>query len=162
VDDDLQDGASPPRFSRLLSDPLTLRHRARLALAVATAVSGIAWAVLDGTGRSVLLALGWFALPVIAVSLGAGDGFFIEHGRGGRRALLTIVVGAITSLASCGLLSSISDADSDPLRSAIAGAIYAVMYAAITLTLGATLGIAFGKGSGYLGRRIQQVDDEGW
>lgn len=162
MDDEPHESQPPSRFARITRDPLQTRHWARIAALVVTLLSGIGWAVLDGAARSLLLALGWIAFFPIAAGLGIGDGFFIEHGRGLRRAIVTIIAGTFVALLGCVLLSAVFEDGDEGLGRAIAGSVYALLYTAMLLVFGGILGIAFGKGGGYLARRIQQVDDEGW
>lgn len=161
MEDESHSAQPESRLALLLSNPLRLRRLALTAAAVATSISAIAWGVLDLPGRSLILALCWIALLPIAVALGIADGFFIEHGRGLRRVLLTIISGTFVTLLSCIFLAVIDETASAGAR--IIGALaYALCYAAILLSLGGILGIAIGRGGGYLARRIQQVDDDGW
>lgn len=154
-------GATHSRLRRVVSDPLRLRRYARATLALATLASAFGWWLFAGTARSLLLAVGWIILPFIAVGIAAGDAFFIEHGRGVRRAVLTLALGALVGIASCALINSVSTGAGS--RSALAeGCAYALLYAAATLCLAAALALAIGRGAGYVARRIQQVDDEGW
>jgi hypothetical protein len=97
-----------------------------------------------------VLALSWIAAFPIAAGLGLGDSFFIEHGRGLRRAIVTIVAGTFVALLSCILVSTLPTSDDDWLKRGISGGVYALLYAAIVLVLGGILGIAFGRGGGYL------------
>lgn len=160
--DDDTDASEPTRLARLLSNPLWLRRAARTLIVVIALGSGVAWATLDGAGQSLVLAFGWIALPFIALALGIGEGFFIEHGRRLRRNIATLLFSVVLALGSCVALAVVPDGGQSTGRGIVSGSTYALFYAAIALGLGAACAIAFGRGGAYLGRRIQEVDDEGW
>jgi hypothetical protein len=150
------------RLARLLSDPVRLRRASRIGLLLTASLASLAWALEPGPLRSLLVAVGWIFVPIVAAGLGLGDAFFIEHGRGTRRAILAIVAGTVVMLAGCGLLASIDTTDATTARRALAGIVYGLFYGAVILVLGAFIALLIGRGSGYVSRKIQEVDDDGW
>lgn len=148
--------------SRLVSDPVSLRRRSRigaLAVGLVGGLAGSGW-LLSGTASSALMALAWLFAPFVAAGIGIGDAFFLRHGVGQRRVMLTLVASILAGLTSCLVLAALSgDEDS---RLLFAGLLYFVLIIAVIAGLASIVGIGIGRGEGYLSRKVQDVDDTGW
>lgn len=160
--DDAHQDSERSKLSRLLRDPVKLRKRARIAGVVLVLAAAVASDGLSGTVPGIALPLLWLALPPVALAIGYGDAFFIEHGVGVRRSVLTIVLGALLSLAACVILSTAAMAEGGALARFLAAGLYSLLYAGILALLSSLVGLGIGRGLGYAGRRIQQLDDEQW
>lgn len=153
---------SPSLLNRLLQNPAVLRRRSRVvAVVVATlaAVAGGGW-LESGVLSSGLTALVWLFVPVVAVGIGMGDAFFLRYGVGERRVALTALLGLVTAVTGCAVLAVINTPGSG--GSWLAGTLYFLLVVGTIALLASGIAIAAGRGSGYLSRRIKDVDDTGW
>jgi hypothetical protein len=157
-----EDPPAASRLGRLVSDPVRLRRYTRIALVPATLIAGAAWGLPGDTWTTLLIAVTWIAAPLLAAGIGFGEAFFVSHGSGRRRALLTAIAGVTLVLLGCIGVSAIHESSPSGARAAADGAAYALFYAVVILTLATLIGLAVGRGAGYVARRIQQTDDEGW
>jgi hypothetical protein len=152
----------PSRLARLTDDPARLRRRAWLATGLVAVIGGVGYAAGFGGWARWTVALTWLALPFLALAIALGEAFFVRHGRGGRRLALTALAGGLVALGACGALA-ISDEIADSLSSDVVQAVlYALLFAALVGLISALLALGIGRGEGYLSRKIQAVDDEGW
>lgn len=148
------------RLARLIANPRRLRRAGRGAALGTSLVAGLSQA-LDGAGASLVSALCWALLPLIALALAFGDGFFIGHGVGRRRVLLSAVGGVLVALVACGMLASITATSQNTSTRVREGVLHAALYVAITLAAGAWVALLIGRGSDYLARKIdERVHDE--
>ena len=148
-------------LAKLLSDPPRLRRAGRLLGDCGALLSGLAYLTL-GSGLSALAyGLTWLALPVVAGLAGYGDAFFVQHGVGIRRAVLELIVGVLGLLVACVVLSLV-DADGGIVEQIAAVALAAALYFAAFRGLAAGVALGLGRGLDYAGRRIDELDDEGW
>lgn len=157
--------AGPGRSSRLrgvLDDPVRLRRRAWLASLAVALVGGWAYGFGRSAGAALLLALTWVAMPFLAAGAGLGDAFFVRHGRGRRRVAATAALGVVLALTGCASLASIADGPRSTTRELARCGAYGAMFLALIAALAAVIALAVGRGEGYLARKIQAVDDEGW
>ena len=153
---------SPSLAARLVRDPVALRRRCRvaaLAVGLAGAVAGSGW-LLSSAASSGLMALSWLFAPLVAVGIGIGDAFFLRHGIGQRRVLLTLLLSVLAGLVSCAVLAGIAGDDSS--SALLSGVLYFVLILAVISGLASMIGIGVGRGEGYLSRKVQDVDDTGW
>lgn len=156
------DDRSPfDRLRLFLTDPVRIRRPAEVVGTLLAVASGIGFATLDGGAQAFVLGLSWLAMVPAALLYGWGLSFFLEYGRGLRRAVLELVGGALVALLACTLLAY-ADMDGGTLATVVGLVSGTLLYLAIFRTLGAGVGLGLGRGSGYLGGRIQDIDDEGW
>jgi hypothetical protein len=149
-------------LARLTANPVVLRRRARLTTVVVALLSGLSYGFGNGGWPGIVLGLTWVAMPFLALGIALGDAFFVRHGRGVRRAALTALAGGVTALGACGALASVLDGAAALGRDSGVAALYALLYGASVALLAALLALGIGRGEGYLARKIQAVDDEGW
>jgi hypothetical protein len=150
------------RWARLTQNPARLRGRAWLVTVLIAVVGGVGYAAGASSWARWLVALSWVAMPFLAVAIALGEAFFVRHGRGGRRLALTALAGGLAALGACGALA-ISGEIADTLSPNVTqAALYALMFAALVGLISAVLALGIGRGEGYLSRRIQAVDDDGW
>ena len=142
-----------------LRDPIHVKGPATVAGLILALVSGLALAYLDGGVQAAVLGLCWLLIVPASILRGWGMAFFIEHGRGVRRALLELIGGGLFALVACALLSI----DGNGVGGAVSIFIFGlVLYGAIFGSLAAGVGLGIGRGGDYMARRIQEADDEGW
>jgi hypothetical protein len=150
------------RLRRLTANPANLRRRAWLATGLVALLGGAGYAAGDRTWARWAVALPWLALPFLALAIALGEAFFVRHGRGGRRLALTALAGGMVGIGACGLLAT-TDAIADRVSSKLIQAtLYALLFAALVGLISAVLALGIGRGEGYLSRKIQAVDDDGW
>jgi len=148
-------------ISRVISDPIRLRRYGGLALIIAMlAVAG--GQLLTGLTAGMLTALAWVVAPVIAFGIGVGDAFFVRHGRGKRRILLSILASIIAVLTSCAILAAISDASGTWTQDLVAAALYVLLYAGIVIGLAGLIALGIGRGEDYVSSRIDRMSREDW
>jgi len=149
-------------FRRLLRDPIKLRRRSwglAIVSALCGGVAGSGW-LESGPLSAFLMALAWILAPVAASGIGVGDAFFVRHGIGQRRVVLTMLGATQVALASCVVLAVISDAEQEYV--VLSGILYFCLTLAVILWLAGLISLGIGRGESYLSRRIQDVDDTGW
>jgi peptidoglycan/LPS O-acetylase OafA/YrhL len=149
-------------LSRLLGDPVRVRGPAGLIGLCLAAVSGVSYLVLDAGWLALLYGFTWLALPLVAGVLGYGIAFFVQHGLGARRALLEVILGLLVAIVSCAVLSTIDRDAFSPWGSALAASLAGLLYLALFRALANGIALALGRGLDYAGKRIQQLDDDGW
>jgi hypothetical protein len=149
-------------LARWLGDPVRVRRPAALAGYGLAALSGATFYLIGSGWPALCYGLTWLAMPFVAGVLGYAMAFFIGHGRGVRRAVVEMVLGALAALLSC-IILSLMDTDPDRvLYRVLAAVVAAALLLAVLRGLAAGLGLALGRGLDYAGRRIQELDDEGW
>lgn len=149
--------------ARLLRDPVRLRRRSWLLaclVGVLGALAGSGWSGVESVS-SVLMALAWLLVPLVAAGIGLGDAFFLQHGLGQRRILLTLVGASLVAVASCVVLAVVTGAETSE-EMLLSAALYWLLIMAVVIWLAAFVGLGVGRGGGYLSRKIQNVDDTGW
>jgi hypothetical protein len=128
-------------------------------VATLAALAGSGW-LGSGTVSSSLTALVWLMVPLVAIGIGLGDAFFLRHGVGERRVAWTALLGLVIAIAGCAVLAVINTSDDGSVW--IRGALYFLLVAGTIAVLASGIAIAAGRGTGYLSRRINDVDDTGW
>ena len=151
----------PGLIAQLTSDPLQLRRWSWMAL-LALALLIIASRLLTGFAGGMLTALTWTCAPFVAFGIGVGDAFFLRHGRGTRRILLSILGSVFTVLTSCVILAGISDSSSSWTRDLVIAALYVLLYAGIVIGLAGLIALGIGRGEDYVSRRIDRMSREDW
>ena len=122
-------------------------------------LSSLSLALLDGGAQALILGLSWLLILPASLLRGWGMAFFIEYGKGVRRALIELVGGALLALLACALLSYGGGGSARRVFMIIFGL---AMYVAVFGSLAAGVGLGLGRGGDYMARKIQDVDDEGW
>jgi hypothetical protein len=158
---DAPEPVATQRRPRVPRDPVALRRPAWLATLLVAIVGGVGYGRGGGLGE-LLLAAGWTTMPFLALGVAVGDAFFLRHGRGLRRVLLRASGALVVVLGGCLALSVLPTGAGSLVRRVASGALYAVLFFAIVTLIAALLAVAIGRGEGYLSRKIQAVDDEGW
>lgn len=148
-------------LARLVANPRRLRRAGRGGTLAVSLVVGVSQS-LDGAGASLVVALSWVLLPLIALALGFGDGFFVGHGVGRRRVLLMAAGGALAALVACGVLASITTASQNTGSRVLQGVLHAMLYGAVATAAGAWIALLVGRGSDYLARKIDERVHEEW
>lgn len=148
-------------IARLTSDPIQLRRWSWLAL-LFVVVLVIASQLLSGTTGGMLTALTWICAPFLAFGIGVGDAFFVQHGRGTRRILLSILGSVFTVLASCVILAGISGSSTSWTRDLCVATLYVLLYAGIVTGLAGLIALGIGRGEDYVSRRIDRMSREDW
>ncbi|HUG13847.1 MAG TPA: hypothetical protein VMM78_02420 [Thermomicrobiales bacterium] len=143
-------------------DPLRTRRAAALALLVFAPLAGVAHAAHAGFATGMLAALCWALAPLIALGIGNGDAFFIQHGRARRRVLLTLIAGIVLSLASCVVLAGLADSTAGARRTATEGIGYGLLYLAATITLASLIAFLLGFGRDYISGRVMRMSRDDW
>jgi hypothetical protein len=151
----------PGLFARLTAEPIRLRRLSWSALLV-MALLVIAGRFVSGFAGGMLTALAWICAPVVALGIGVGDAFFVRHGRGMRRILLSIPGSIFTVLTSCVILASTSDSSTSRMHDMVVAALYAVLYAGIVLGLAGLIALGIGRGEDYVSRKIDRMSREDW
>jgi peptidoglycan/LPS O-acetylase OafA/YrhL len=151
----------PGLIARLAADPIRLRRGSWTAL-LALVVLVIAGQVLSGFTGGMLTALTWVCAPIVAAGIGVGDAFFIRHGRGMRRILLSIPVSGFTVLTSCVILAGISDSSRSWRQDLVVAALYALFFTGIVVGLAGLIALGIGRGEDYVSRRIDRMSGEDW
>lgn len=146
---------------RRLRDPVSLRKRAALALPILAAAVGLG-ELLGGRPGSVLVVLAWVLLWPVALGLGYGEGFFVGHGRGVRRAIVVLAGSAIASLLCCALLSMGFGADSGLEQRIVRAIVMLVLFLTVCLFVASLSALGFGLGTGYLARKIDERNSDEW
>lgn len=106
------------------------------------------------------MACAWLLVPVTAAGIGMGDAFFLRHGIGRRRVLLTLIVSTLIAVVSCVFLAALSGTENR--HALVSGVLYFLLTLAVIGWLASAVGLAVGRSGDYLSRRIQNVDDRGW
>src|SRR5690606_565633 len=148
-------------LARLLGDPVRVRRPASLAGFALAVVSGASYQLLGDGGPALLYGLTWLAMPVEAGVLGYGQAFFVGRGVGVRRALLEVILGLLGALLACVVLSVVDAGDGLASKLVVAG-LAGLLYLAVYRGLAGGVALGLGRGLDYAGRRIQELDDEGW
>ncbi len=147
---------------RWIRNPVELRRRSYYASVVVIATNMVSSGGIIDDVPSMIYPITWLLLPVVALGIGYGEAFFIEHGRGVRRAVVTGLAGALIGLLSCVLLAGLpGEADSTGRRLAVTG-LSGILFGSLLYSLAAFIGLGAGKGSSYAARRIADSDDENW
>ena len=146
---------------RRLIEPIALRKHAAVALLILAAAVGLG-VLLGGRAGSALVVLGWVLLGPVAVALGYGEGFFVGHGRGARRATLVLILSAIASLATCVTLSTGVVGDSGAGSRAARAIVTLVLFVTLGLLTASLAALGFGLGTGYLARKIAERGGDEW
>jgi hypothetical protein len=149
-------------LARLTRDPVRLRGRARWSTLALSVIAALASDGLGGWLPGLLYPLCWLVAVPLAFAIGFGDAFFLSHGRGLRRVLLTLPVGAVVSLTSCALLSTTLQMLEGGFGRIIDAALYGALLLAVIFLLAALVALALSRGSQYAARQIARLDDEGW
>lgn len=149
-------------LSRLTRDPVRLRRRACWATLGLGLVAALAGAELAGGASTLLYGLCWLAALPLALAIGYGDAFFLSYGRGLRRVVLVLVAGIVGLTGSCVVLSTALEAPDSLVGRMLAGLLNAVLLLSVLYALAALLALGLSRGLDYAGRRISQLDDEGW
>jgi hypothetical protein len=155
----MDDGAPGGGLSQLLRDPVRVRKPANLTGLILAALSSLSFVFLDDGAQELALGICWLMMFPVALLHGWATAFFLEHGIGVRRAAAELVVGTLIALTACALLTFRGEGTSGlvvELASSLA------LYAAVFRALSAGVGLGVGRGAGYLGKRVQDVDDAGW
>jgi peptidoglycan/LPS O-acetylase OafA/YrhL len=158
---DEQSETRPGIIARLADDPIRLRRWSWLAL-LALVLLVVAGQLLSGFSGGMLTALTWICAPFVAFGVGVGDAFFVRHGRGMRRILLSILGSVFTVLTSCVILASISDSSRSWTHDLVVAALYALLYAGIVVGLAGLIALGIGRGEDYVSRRIDRMSREDW
>lgn len=148
-------------IARLAADPIRLRKWSWIALVV-LALLIAAGRLLSGLAGGMLTALAWACVPIVALGIGVGDAFFVRHGRGSRRLILTVLAGIAVSLASCVMLAIASDSASTRVGDGIITALYVVLYIGIVVGLAGLIALGIRRGEDYVSRRIDRMSREDW
>jgi hypothetical protein len=109
-----------------------------------------------------LVALLWVIGPVIALAIGVGDAFFLQHGRGRRRSILTLIGAIVVALVACVILSGITEESQDRGGQVLSIAGNVLLYIAVIGGLASLIALGIGRGSGYAARRIDELSREDW
>lgn len=149
-------------LARLTRDPVRLRRRARWASLALALVAVLAGTEMAGGASSWLYALCWLAAMPLALAIGFGDAFFLRYGRGTRQVVLTLLVSMLGALAGCVLLSTALAAPERLLGRALAGVLDAGLLLCVLYLLASLLALGLSRGLDYAGRRIGELDDDGW
>ena len=149
-------------LARLTRDPVRLRRRGRWAALALGVVAALASDGLGGWLPSLLYPLSWLATVPLAIAVGFGDAFFLSHGRGQRRVLLTLLAATLALLAGCAFLSSALASPETGIERTLAAVLYGVLPLAALFLLASLVALGLSRGTDYAGRRISQLDDEGW
>jgi hypothetical protein len=99
---------------------------------------------------------------LLAVAIALGESCLVRHGQGVRRLAQTPVAGGLAALGACAALASLSELADKLSSNVLEAVLYALLFAALVGVIAALLALAIGRGEGYLSRKIQAVDDEGW
>jgi hypothetical protein len=153
--------STPGLIARLVAEPIRLRRWSWVAL-LALVVLVIAGQVLAGFPGGMLTALTWVCAPIVAAGIGVGDAFFVRHGRGTRRILLSILGSIFTFLASCVILAGISDSSGSWTQDLVVATLYALLYVGIVVGLAGLIALGIGRGEDYVSRRIDRMSGEDW
>ena len=141
------------------SDPVRVSGPATIVGLGLAVLSSLSLALLDGGAQALALGICWLLIVPASLLRGWGMAFFLEHGRGRRRALVELVVGALVALVACAFLSFRSGTATGTVYMIIFGL---ALYVAVFGSLAAGVGIGLGRGGDYMARKIQEVDDESW
>ena len=158
---DEQSENRPGLIARLAADPIRLRRWSWFAL-IALVLLVIAGQLLSGFTGGMLTALTWVCAPIVAAGIGVGDAFFVRHGRGTRRILLSILGSVFTVLTSCVILAGILDSSGSWTRDLVVATLYALLYAGIVVGLAGLIALGIGRGEDYVSRRIDRMSREDW
>jgi len=161
-DDPFEATDQPGVLARLTRDPVRLRQRARWAALALGVVAALAADGLGGWLPGLLYPLCWLAAVPLAIAVGFGDAFFLSHDRGQRRVLLTLLAATLALLAGCVILSTALASAEDGAGRVLSAALYGVLLLAALFALAALVALGLSRGTDYAGRRISQLDDEGW
>ena len=151
----------PSVIARALQNPPLLRKRGFLGLGVACVLMMLS-SLLGDVAGAFLLAAGWVISPAISMAIGAGDAFFLQHGRGQRRVMLTLVGAIALAIGTCVSLATLSTDDDSWSYALVQGALLAGFLAAMVLGMAAIIAIAVGRGSDYAANRIAKMSEEEW
>lgn len=151
----------PSVIARALQNPPLLRKRGYMGLGVACALM-MGSALFGGVAGAFLLAGGWVISPAIAMSIGAGDAFFLQHGRGQRRVMLTLIVAIALAIGTCAALATLAVDDDTVSYALVQGALLAGFLAGMVLGMAAIIALAVGRGSDYAANRIAEMSNEDW
>jgi amino acid transporter len=152
----------PSRLRRLLANPATLRRRALAGLLALALLSGVVQALDLGPLGTLIVALTWVGGPLLALGLGAGEAFFIQYGRGVRRAIATVLSSVCIALAACAAIPTVTAESQNVAERAVRGILYALLFVTVFLGLGALLALGIGRSGDYLARRISNMSDDDW
>lgn len=145
---------------RLIDDPLVARRTGWRALMLALVLVAMGQ-VFDDLIGGLALASAWIVAPVIALAIGYGEAFFLQHGRNRKRVLVMIVVGMLVAVAACVVLSVVATGDDEAgLWVNLAGSL--VLYGGVTVGLSGLVGIGIGRGSGYVAGKIDEMSRDDW
>lgn len=146
---------------RLIDDPLVARRWGWRLLAVGLLCVAGGQLLGDGFAGGMLTALAWIVVPVIAFAIGYGEAFFLQYGRGQRRVLLLIITGALTSLVSCVVVSSVAGGENGVGQWVnLTGSL--ILYGGIVAGLSGLVALGIGRGSGYVTRKIDDMRSDDW
>lgn len=148
-------------IARALQNPPRLRRRGYIGLAIAAGLM-MTSALAGGVAGAFLLAAGWVISPAIAMMIGAGDAFFLQHGRGQRRVMLTVVGAIALAIGTCVALAGLSTDDDTTSYALVQGALLGGFLAGMVLGMAAIIALAVGRGSDYAANRIAEMSEEDW
>lgn len=152
--------SEPGLFQRLIRDPVKVRERVVYLALIMTVVHTAAADGLGGRVPGLIYALTWLVAPVLALGYGYGAAFFIQYGAGVRKALIQLIVGIIALLAICVVLAVLTDSGDSVAERIIVAGLNGGLYGAVILTLGAAVALGLGRGTEYIGKRLQSLDDD--
>lgn len=145
---------------RLIDDPLAARRAGWRAL-----VPGLAMIVpgqfTDHLIAGLLTALAWIVAPLIALTIGYGEAFFLQYGRNRQRVVVMVACGILTALTTCVVLSSVGDGGGE-VRQWVNVVGSMVLYGGVTIGLSGLVAIGIGRGSGYISGRIDEMSRDDW
>ena len=147
-------------LDRVIRDPVRLRRPASYVGAMLSIVSGVLYVGITNTWAALFYGMTWLGLLPVAVLLGYGNAFFIQHGRGVLRAAIELISGIVAALSACAMLSTSAIGRDTVTGEAGTVLVAALLYLAVFRGLAAGVGLGYGRGAGYLGARIQDVDDD--
>jgi hypothetical protein len=162
-----EEPAQPPTLLRRLNDnPRSLRRRGAVAIVVLALAFGVTRMVDLGFAGALLAAACWIAGPMAALGMAVGDAFFLQYGRGTRRAALTSLASALGAVVTCVTITLVTSAVTDAAQPwairAIEAALYALLFAAVFFGMGAVLALGIGRSGSYLSRRIDALSTDDW
>lgn len=148
-------------LGRLVDDPPAARCWGWRTLAFVLVCVAVAHGLSDGSVADMTTAVTWIIAPLVALAVGYGEAFFLQHGRGRRRVTLMVIFGVIGTLTSCILLSMAVGEDSQVGQWVnLAGSM--VLYSSVVVGLAGMLALGIGRGSSYVSRKIDDMRSDDW
>lgn len=145
---------------RLIDDPLVARRTGWRSLVLASSLV-VVGQVSDHLIAGVISALAWILVPLIALAIGYGEAFFLQHGRNRRRVGSMIAIGVLMATAACMTVSIAARGDDEGgLWVNIVGSL--VLYGGVVVGLSGLVAIGIGRGSGYVAGKIDEMSSDDW